>query len=255
MCLYCDDPRHLITFDAMSAQSIWLRARKVERAYSGQLRKIARHVGDIVTGHGITEQGAAQAQISLARYADTISDWARSVAWRIISEINQRDREAWMRHSRDMGSALRREITEAPTGATMRRQLEEQVVLIKSLPLEAAKRIQNLAVEGVIQGRRFESIADEIKKTYHVTDSRARLIARTETGRVSTGLTEARALYVGSLEYGWHTVEDTDVRPSHREMQGRTVRWDSPPKLDGMTGHAGTFPNCRCWPEPILPEQ
>ena len=29
--------------------------------------------------------------------------------------------------------------------------------------------------------------------------------------------------------------------------------WDSPPTLDGMKGHAGEFPNCRCYPEPVIP--
>ena len=36
-------------------------------------------------------------------------------------------------------------------------------------------------------------------------------------------------------------------------MEGKFVRWDSPPTLDGMTGHAGEFPNDRCYPEPVIP--
>jgi uncharacterized protein with gpF-like domain len=38
-------------------------------------------------------------------------------------------------------------------------------------------------------------------------------------------------------------------------MEGKFVAWDKPPKLtDGTTGHAGEFPNCRCYPEPVIPE-
>lgn len=44
------------------------------------------------------------------------------------------------------------------------------------------------------------------------------------------------------------------ARPSHRAMEGRFVSWDSPPRLDGMTGHAGEFPYCRCYPEPVIPK-
>jgi hypothetical protein len=32
-------------------------------------------------------------------------------------------------------------------------------------------------------------------------------------------------------------------------MKDKFVRWDNPPTLDGMTGHAGCLPNCECWSE------
>jgi hypothetical protein len=37
-------------------------------------------------------------------------------------------------------------------------------------------------------------------------------------------------------------------------MEGKFVKWDEPPILDKMQGHAGGFPNCRCWPDPEIPE-
>jgi hypothetical protein len=37
-------------------------------------------------------------------------------------------------------------------------------------------------------------------------------------------------------------------------MNGQVVAWDDPPTLDGLTGHAGALPNCRCIPLPIIPE-
>jgi uncharacterized protein with gpF-like domain len=36
-------------------------------------------------------------------------------------------------------------------------------------------------------------------------------------------------------------------------MEGVFVEWDKPPILDNMRGHAGEFPNCRCYPEPVIP--
>ncbi|EFO4716945.1 phage head morphogenesis protein, partial [Escherichia coli] len=44
-----------------------------------------------------------------------------------------------------------------------------------------------------------------------------------------------------------------DVRHSHREMEGKFVEWGKPPTLDGMTGHAGELPNCRCYKEIVFP--
>lgn len=130
----------------------------------------------------------------------------------------------------------------------------EQVTLIKSLPLQAAQRIQDLATGTIYSGARTDEIVKEILKTGEVTEARARLIARTETSRAASNLLEARARYVGSEGYIWHTVKDMRVRHSHEEMEGKYVRWSEPPTLDGLTGHAGTTPNCRCWAEPVLPD-
>jgi uncharacterized protein with gpF-like domain len=35
-------------------------------------------------------------------------------------------------------------------------------------------------------------------------------------------------------------------------MDGQFVKWSEPPTLDGLTGHAGALPNCRCYPEPVV---
>src|SRR6185437_1153848 len=99
----------------------------------------------------------------------------------------------------------------------------------------------------------FTTIVPEIMRGGEVSKSKATLIARTETGRALTALTQARAETVGSTSYVWRTVKDSDVRLSHKQMEGKVVDWDSPPTLDGLTGHAGSLPNCRCFAEPIIP--
>lgn len=75
----------------------------------------------------------------------------------------------------------------------------------------------------------------------------------TELGRATGALDQARALSIGSNGYIWRTAEDGDVRHSHREMEGKFVEWGRPPTLDGMTGHAGELPNCRCYKEIVFP--
>jgi SPP1 gp7 family putative phage head morphogenesis protein len=91
-----------------------------------------------------------------------------------------------------------------------------------------------------------------IRASGHVSASRARLIARTEIARATTEMTRQRAEAIGSEGYIWHSSHDGRVRESHLDMDGSFVRWDSPPTLDGLTGHCGQLPNCRCWPEPLL---
>lgn len=170
----------------------------------------------------------------------------------MIAQVAQHDERAWMKMARQMGMSLKSEIERAPVGVRMRQLLEEQVGLIKSLPTEAAERVHKATTDGITKGLRASDIADEIMKTGQATKSRANLIARTEVGRTSTTLTQARAESVGSRGYRWRTAGDSDVRESHKRMEGRFVAWNDPPTLDGMTGHAGALPNCRCYPEPVL---
>ena len=68
-------------------------------------------------------------------------------------------------------------------------------------------------------------------------------------------ITKARAEHIGSPGYIWRTSKDGAVRPSHRKMEGKLVPWDKPPTLDNYTAHCGEFANCRCFPEPIIPDR
>ncbi len=190
----------------------------------------------------------------LQRYAEALTPWAERAAAEMLTEVNRRDEKAWMQYSADLSRALRQEIRTAPTGATMQALMGEQVTLIKSIPLDAAKRVHKLTIEGIEDSTRASEISKAIQAAGDVAKSRADLIARTEVARTASTLTEARALHVGSPGYFWRTSGDGDVRESHREMEGKFVAWDDPPTLDGMKGHAGQFPNCRCYPEPVIPE-
>jgi SPP1 gp7 family putative phage head morphogenesis protein len=232
-----------------------VRASRAERRYQSSLSQVARQVGSIINGFPPGDP-AAEPTITtmLDRYADLLNDWAVSTASKMLVEVNQQDRKAWAVMTENMSKALRDEIRNAPTGQVMQGLLAEQVTLIKSIPLDAAKRVHELTLQGIEDGTRASEIAKEIQRSGEVSESKAKLIARTEVARTASTLAEARARSVGSEGYIWRTSGDSDVRHSHAEMNGKFVRWDSPPTLDKMTGHAGCFPNCRCYPEPVIPE-
>ena len=172
----------------------------------------------------------------------------------MITDVNHQDRKAWAERTEEMAKALRDEILHADTGAAMRGLLAEQVTLIKSIPLDAAKRVHELTLQGIEDATRANEIAKEIQRSGEVATSRAQLIARTEVSRTAATLTEARAKATGSEGYIWRDSGDKTTRHSHHLMNGKYVRWDSPPTLDKLTGHAGCLPNCRCWPEPVIPD-
>jgi len=229
--------------------------KNTEREYAKALRKIARHAASIIDlyadGAVITNPTGMQA--ALIKYAEELAPFANRAATKMISATQKSIDRAIKSQSKTMAAKLR-EVLQSQTGRVAIDLHRAQVELIKSLPIDAGTRAQNLAMEAITGGRRPAEIAAEIARTGEVTQSRALLIARTESSKASAVLTEARAKSVGATHYIWRTAGDGDVRESHAEMDGEVVAYDNPPTLDGMTGNAGEFPNCRCFGEVILPD-
>jgi SPP1 gp7 family putative phage head morphogenesis protein len=240
-----------------AARRNWLRTRRVERQYATQLRRIARNIGEIVSG---LWQGEGESTVAieemLRRYAEIIEPWARSVSERMLAEVARRDAASWQELGRRVNRALRQEIATTPTGPAINELLEAEVGLIKNMPLEAEARIRELAAAAVTGGRRWPEVAEEILKQENISRERANLIARTETGRAATTLVEARAVHVGSPGYIWRTARDPAVRPLHHELEGTFHRWNDPPVAgsQGELAHPGAIYNCRCFPEIVIGE-
>lgn len=246
-----------MAFTSPSSRRKWNNARKAESRYGVTLRKLAATIVQIIDGFPKTNaQDMSALEKALRSYAATLEPWAASVAGRMLAEVSLRDAKTWEEHMRSMGRAVRKEIQYAPTGAVMRKLQDEQVTLITSLPLDAAQKAQEMASATLSSGTRFEDIVKEFEALGGITRNRATLIARTEVGRASSNLLQARAQHIGSEGYIWRTVGDGDVRASHKRMNGKFVRWDTPLVVDEGVApyHAGCIYNCRCYAEPVVPE-
>ncbi|MCG5377608.1 minor capsid protein [Providencia rettgeri] len=234
----------------MSTQRL---SKKTEIQYRTALQKIAQEVGRIINlRYDGSNDSVLEIMDALDEYSVLIDGWAQRVAQRFVDAVERDNAKTWMQQSREMSRELRRQIENTPVGHVTRSIVHEQVKYIKSLPLEAADRvydIQNRAIEAVINGERPEHFEQMIADSGNVAKSRAKLIARTELGRATQALTQSRAQAIGSQGYTWRTAKDGDVRHSHFKKEGEYIPWDQPPTLDGMTGHAGTLPNCRCYCE------
>ncbi len=251
--------RSVESFIKKKSDERFLSGRKAERSYSRQLRSVARQINSIVKAFApdgnVDDMNGMTS--TLNRYAEILRPWARAVGWGMVSEVSRRDEAAWFAHGNEMGRLLREEIRTAPTGELLRGRLDEQVRLITSLPIDASQRVHRLTTESLINSSRASEIAKEILRSGDVSESRATLIARTETARTSALLTQARAEHVGSEAYIWHTAEDSDVRHDHQILNGKIFKWNDPPIADVRTGiraHAGCIWACRCWAEPLIPD-
>lgn len=124
------------------------------------------------------------------------------------------------------------------------------VNLIKSIPEEYFKTLENIVFTEVTQGSTATSMISQIVKLNGSTKNRARVIARDQTAKLNSALTQKRSENLGIEEYVWRTAGDGRVRELHRRNNGKTFRWDSPPK---ETGHPGHDIQCRCIAQPIIP--
>lgn len=241
-----------------------------EREFYRQLKKIAQASGHIVERHttGARLVDEKQMQKELERYADLLTPWAERQSAKLLEQVQKSNKRAWVQKSKAIGKALELGVGDRDVGQVALRLFNEQVGLIRSIPIEAGLRAQRIAFEAVLTGTRaapnedtISQLEQELGVSTEVAVNRALLISRTETARATATINQARAMSVGSGQYRWHNSGDGAVRESHRKYKGKTLQgmifsWDDPPTLDdGMTGHPGTFPNCRCFAEPVFEEE
>lgn len=257
-----DSTQHLISQAELrhQARTRFLKARRSAVEYERDLVKVGHHVGQIIKG--FTPNGIVNVndlplmKTALQRYSDLLEPWARAITVRMQALVSQKNIHAWQELSRSIGISLRRELDSAPIAPLMRKMREEQVQLIKSIPIDAAERVHTLSIDAMAMGSRAEEIKQAIMRSGKVSASKALTIGRTEIARTGSVLTEARARHIGSEGYFWRTSLDGDVRKEHKRLEGKFIRWDEPPIAgpDGERYHAGRGPNCRCYEEPAIPD-
>jgi SPP1 gp7 family putative phage head morphogenesis protein len=237
--------------------------QRIENDYSRKLRKVAKIVGTLITHHTIINKGATGEiekvilaeglEVALRHYTNSIEPWANSIAAMMLGDVNKINEKNFLVIASQFSDKLKDTHTNSVIGSIAQKLQEDQVILIKSLPLEAGQRAQKLAQEAATGGRRASEVAEELARSEGVTISRANTIARTEIHKAYATLTQARAQIVGANQYIWRTAGDEIVRDSHVEMEGVVCDFDNPPTLsDGDTGNAGEFVNCRCYAEVII---
>lgn len=253
-------------WDVRPKKKSFKSSSSAETEYYKQLRKVAKAASKVVSRHRIkgsaSLKNAPLMQAELDAYSKKIEPWAKRQAKKMLETVSKSSKRAYKKNSKLMSALLKTNVAEADVGIVAESLVTVQVGLIKSIPEEAGLRAQKIAIENFLQGTRAvpdQSIIDQLMEQMDITEevaiNRAKLIARTETARANSAFVEARANAVGAKSYIWRTTMDGAERDSHRKMNGKIVFWDTPPRLsDGTIGHAGTFPNCRCYAEPVLPE-
>lgn len=141
---------------------------------------------------------------------------------------------------------------------------EEASSYITKMSQDNLTEIARLTRTGVAQGLSSSVIKKQIKKQFDLTETRAKLIARDQVGKLNGALTKKRQEAIGVKEYKWRTSQDERVvgtpgglyptgnakHGNHFSREGKIYKWSEPPS-DGNPG----FPiRCRCYGEMVLPE-
>lgn len=261
-------------------------SKSAEADFYKALKQVARASAGIVNTHVHGSEILRQDRMTAAlkAYSEALGPWAERQAKKLLDSVNAKNKRAYqnrkaylsdvkspktnkervtaqqnmLTNSSEMAHSIRQNLANTNVDKVARELLTGQVNLIKSIPLEAGQRAQQLAYEAQVNGNRADEIAKELMRTSGVTESRAKLIAITETAKANASLNEARATAVGSTRYIWRNSGDGAVREAHRKYHGKNLdgmifNWDSPPTLDdGTTGNPGNFPRCRCFAEAVF---
>ena len=237
--------------------------------YESDLKQISNEVDRIVkkfpfrVGEEINLDNAEQLIDRLQTYSEKIYDWATNTANKMLVQVDKQTKKEWEAHSQRMSLALKNELLKTNTGKALKQYLDDNIQLITSLPLDAAQRVHDIVYKNIYTGkRRAETIAKEIYRTGQVTQSRAKLIARTEVSRVSTGLIKVRSEAVDISWFRWNSIHDIRTRNAHAKMNNVLCRWDEPPNPEKLFPDKKVKPygnylpgatfNCRCSALPLI---
>ena len=232
-----------------------------ERKYFNELKLVAKEIEKILksTLTSVTKAKGIKAISLLKKYSKTLTKWSNKTVATMFYNVDKDNKKKWDKLSAKMSQELKKELSKAPAKTWMQKYMDDNVGLIKSIPIDAAKRVHKLIKENQYVGLRSTDLIDEIMRIGSISENKAKMIARTETSRYSTALTQMRSESIGADWYVWKAVGDFRTRKGHKRMDGVVVSWNDPPSPEKLVGekaygeyHAGETFNCRCYPEPIL---
>lgn len=236
--------------------------RRIEIDYARSINKLLH----LVPFKGKTPEEVLRAFANFSKSPEVLKELSTQLARRMVTQLRASNARSWRAAAREASrgreiyEALQKEL-QTGVGTRVRELVAENAQLISSIPAKVQQEVNNEIAEMEQEGLRPEAIMRVLQKRIpELTRNRARLIARTETGKAATALTQARSEDLGINWYQWLSAEDQRVRPSHRMMDKVLVSWSDPPSPEKLfhqnstLGHypAGGAPNCRCVSLPII---
>lgn len=134
--------------------------------------------------------------------------------------------------------------------------VEENVQLIKSIPQKYFNELNFIVNQGIQRGFDVGHISEQIREKYGVTRRRAAFIARDQTNKVHSVITQQRQVDLGITQGEWvHSHAGKKPRLSHLEAGRKKLVFDlkKGAYIDGDWILPAQLPNCRCGWKAVLP--
>ena len=214
-------------------------------------------------------------------YTEMFALNAQQMAKAWVDRVNKNNRTKMMADLRkklgiDVGTILNEQ---------MQKDLDimmwEASTYIKTIPSEMTRRVADRVLQHY-KGQPFpenRTLKEQIAEEFHVSDNRAKVIARDQTAKMNTSISAIRQKAIGIDMYIWRTMKDervvgkpggkyTKINPLHKDhyiMEGKVCRWDNPNVYSEDNGktwknrlakmphnHPGDDIQCRCRPEALI---
>ena len=143
-------------------------------------------------------------------------------------------------------------VTEPWLVPTMKSFTKNNVSLISTVHESYFKDIENVVYDGLERGLSTREIEKAIRDKTGVSKSRAKLIARDQTGKLNSNLSMKRASGLGVRKFRWVTSADERVRSSHRAVNNKIYTYAEGAVVDGEKTWPGQPIQCRCVAVPVL---
>lgn len=130
---------------------------------------------------------------------------------------------------------------------------------IRTLPVDYADEVAIKVANAVEEGWTWQVVRDQVRASGVSTQARAELIARDQTAKLNSAITESMHAAAGVTHYRWRAVGDAATRPEHMAADGEVIAWSSAgwpgAGFYGEPAHAGEGGQCRCVAIPIPPPE
>lgn len=191
------------------------------------------------------------------RWERYFASMARRLATDVVEAAYKANKTAWQGQVRREGFDIPMQLTAAQR-TIMDVKVVDNVALIKSIPAQYFTKIEGDVSRGFLAGRDLEAIASELRKTGQTTTSRAALIARDQSNKLTAHMNSARQNELGIRYAYWkHSTVDKDPRPKHLKAGREQWIYDTQVGIDFGDSFGFVLPgvaiNCRCGGRSIIP--
>lgn len=239
--------------------------------YQVALRRIVREVRkDIDTYIMSAVKSTSYEYVADASFVDVIAGalgfvrgkWStpqfKQLATRIARKfVTTADRTNEQRTKRDLGIDVF--VSNQELRDYVEASIYDNVRLIESIPAQYLTQVDSIVLSNVRAGGRPSAIAKLLEQQFDITERRAKLIARDQTNKINSNLSQMRQMATGFEYFRWETSHDERVRDRHKHVAERVTaygkgifRYDNPPIVDqNVPQKPGEPIQCRCIAVPV----